>query len=310
MVSLLYRFQSFGALVKDVCAESPMHKKRLDSFLLSRDEKFWESAEDFSNRYMKYLKARNLPVSYAVKAYLRMCNDFVVEQFKFMKTGEYSCKSSYDAIQKVYNNEEVMRSYMHGLLLSQFLWKNHYLMYRFLTDELDGRSEVRKVLEVGAGHGLFLSEALKRFPEAMFQVVDISPVSIEITREILKFFAGDGTKVNFTQADIREYDTAETFDLIMMGEVLEHVENPRSILESIREFLTPSGGLFITTCVNCPAIDHIYNFDSVEAIGDMILETGYVIMKEIHLMVDEDAPKEKSKEMKAGINYAAFVSRV
>lgn len=42
-----------------------------------------------------------------------------------------------------------------------------------------------------------------------------------------------------------EFDTKERFDLIVMGFILEHVDDPLVILKRFRKFLTPTGKLFV-----------------------------------------------------------------
>ncbi|MCP4953668.1 MAG: class I SAM-dependent methyltransferase [Proteobacteria bacterium] len=45
----------------------------------------------------------------------------------------------------------------------------------------------------------------------------------------------------------------ETCDAVIMGEVLEHVEEPYSLLERIREVVLPDGFVFVLTCIIAPS---------------------------------------------------------
>jgi 2-polyprenyl-3-methyl-5-hydroxy-6-metoxy-1,4-benzoquinol methylase len=65
-----------------------------------------------------------------------------------------------------------------------------------------------------------------------------------------------------------------------MGEVLEHVEDPRQLLRRAASFVRSGGRLFVTTCANCPAIDHVYLFKSVQEIRDLIASAGCGIERE------------------------------
>ncbi len=60
--------------------------------------------------------------------------------------------------------------------------------------------------------------------------------------------------------DFLEYDFNEQFDFITIGEVLEHVENPKNFLNKARKILSDDGNIFITVPINGPAVDHIYLF--------------------------------------------------
>ena len=45
----------------------------------------------------------------------------------------------------------------------------------------------------------------------------------------------------------------ETCDALVMGEVLEHVEEPYSLLERIIEIVMPDGFVFVSTCIIAPS---------------------------------------------------------
>lgn len=294
-------FQTFLDLVY---RKSPLQKKRILKFLESRGDSYRELAESFAVDYAKYLTEENITKEYAVDAYLQMCKDMMSEQAKFSRTGSYSCGSVPEAVENVYHNEETMKSYMHGLILSQFLWKNHYLMLKFFIEEVLRVDRIGRLLEIGSGHGLYIAQAMKRFPQAEFEIMDISPVSIAMTKKIVKHLISNPDKISFVQADARDCSGGGKFDFIIMGEVMEHVEDPLSLLVSVKKMLGDGGRLHITTCANCPAIDHVYCFDSVEAIVEMIDAAGFRVLKDIALPV-EDIPREKWKETRVGINYAA-----
>lgn len=298
----------FSEILDLVYNKSPLQKKRISKFVDSQGDTYRELADGFARDFLSYLQAENKSLEYAVDAYLKMCRDVMAEQMKFMKTGRYSCRSFAEARENVYNNEEAMKSYMYGLLLSQFLWKNHYMMFQFFVDRLREAGDIRGYLEIGSGHGLYLAQAIKMLPEADFTVVDISPVSIAMTRGIVKHVARDSDRLRFVQADVMEFAEPEKFDFVVMGEVLEHVEDPFSLLSAASRQIRPGGRLFVTTCANAPAIDHIYLYDSVEAITGMIGRAGLRIISDIMLPAD-DVPHEQWKEKRVAINYAAVVER-
>ena len=59
------------------------------------------------------------------------------------------------------------------------------------------------------------------------------------------------------------------FDFITMGEVLEHVNAPDKLLEKINNLLSKNGKVFLSTCVDCPTIDHVYHFRSIAESTDL-----------------------------------------
>lgn len=73
------------------------------------------------------------------------------------------------------------------------------------------------ILLAGEGHGRFLTECLKRFPEAEIAIVDISAKMLEIARSKL-----NSKHVKFIHADILEWEgQAGAFDLIVTNFFLD-----------------------------------------------------------------------------------------
>ena len=77
-----------------------------------------------------------------------------------------------------------------------------------------------------------------------------------------------------------------------MGEVLEHVDAPGNLLKKINKILTENGRLFLSTCVDCPTIDHVYHFKSIAEIEDMIKSAGFQIKNSLILPVEDLPMKE------------------
>ena len=94
---------------------------------------------------------------------------------------------------------------------------------------------------------------------------------------------------------------------ITMGEVLEHVNFPQKLLLKLKSLLSKSGYAFISTCVNCPTIDHVYHYRSVSEIQEMVQEAGLIINNEKILPV-ENLPIEEIIARKITINYSAIIS--
>jgi 2-polyprenyl-3-methyl-5-hydroxy-6-metoxy-1,4-benzoquinol methylase len=202
-----------------------------------------------------------------------------------------------------------MLSYMTGLALSQYLWRTHYEMFSHLKKQLHkNKREIKTYLEIGPGHGLFLKNAIDILDTNVdMTAIDISPISLDISKSIIKHFFPI-KKINFINKDMLDLNLNANFDFIVMGEVIEHVENPHLLLNKINNLLTKRGNAFLSTCVNCPAIDHVYHFHSVQEIRDMFESCGLSILSEKILPV-EDLPMNEIVEKKITINYSAIVAR-
>lgn len=95
------------------------------------------------------------------------------------------------------------------------------------------------LLELGLGHGFSTAFFASRFDR--YQVIDGSPEMIARFRA--RFDAGS---VDIVEVYFEDFETDERFDCIVMGFVLEHVEDPGVVLARYRRFLAPGGSVFVT----------------------------------------------------------------
>jgi SAM-dependent methyltransferase len=96
----------------------------------------------------------------------------------------------------------------------------------------------RRMLEVGSGAGLFLHVASQAGWDAAG--VELSPVGTAFARERL------GLDVRAESAEAMSFDP-RSFDVAVMFDVIEHLFDPRAVLEATRRALKPGGLLVVTT---------------------------------------------------------------
>ena len=302
--------RNFESILEQIYIRSPLQKKKLIKILAKRDDKFFQEAEKFATDYTNYLKSLDIPLDYAIEAYLKLCGDMMKSQIDFIKTGQYHKGKDIDDLKCVYRDEREMKSYMIGLALSQFLWESHYEMFSFFAAYIArNKQQIRSYLDIGPGHGLFLKKARDYLDEnTRICIVDISPISINITKSIIGYFKPNNTNINYHNLDVLEMNSSEKFDFITMGEVLEHVSNPEMLLRKLRDLLGPKGATFVSTCVNCPALDHVYHFKTVDQIRLMLQSAGFNIAKELVLPV-ENLSWEEIVNRKVTINYCSILER-
>lgn len=297
----------FAKLITLIAAKNPLQAKALRAYLADRDELFHERAGWFAQGLASLLAAKSLNLEYVAEAYIKMCQDMLREQVRFKRTGQYRCLGASAAYAEVYTSEAEMASYMYGLALSQFLWPNHYEILSFFLRASRSMTGVGRYLEIGPGHGLFLANALEMFPAAESTAVDISPVSLGLCRELVACLA-PGRTCAYVEADATRHQFHDRYDYIVMGEVLEHVDEPLRLLQVMRRLLAENGRLFITTCANCPAIDHVYLYDSVAQIRNQVAEAGLAVVEDLPLAVG-DFPETEWEAKRVEINYAALLRR-
>ena len=87
--------------------------------------------------------------------------------------------------------------------------------------------------------------------------------------------------VNLKFIEVREQDffqyNGPVCDAVVMGEILEHVENPTDFLHKLYEITHEESFIYISTVINGPAIDHIYLFGSIEEIEELYRKAGFEV---------------------------------
>ncbi len=99
-----------------------------------------------------------------------------------------------------------------------------------------------KILDIGAGTGLLTEFLLPKFPEAEYELMDISEEMLEVAK---KRFAGNGN-VKVTLADYSKKKFSLNYDLIVSSLSIHHLEDEekRKLMRKIYDSLNP-GGIFI-----------------------------------------------------------------
>ncbi|TRZ97503.1 MAG: class I SAM-dependent methyltransferase [Nitrospiraceae bacterium] len=96
----------------------------------------------------------------------------------------------------------------------------------------------RSVLELGLGHGLTTNIFSNNFDKHV--VLEGSPA---VTQNFKKKFPKCGAQIIETYFE--EFHTEEKFDVIVMGFILEHVDDPCEIISRYKKFLAPGGKIFL-----------------------------------------------------------------
>ncbi len=292
-------------ILDSIKEKNPMHYKKLKKSSAWEDENIIQRAEDFFHKYIQLLEKQGLNMEYAVDSYLHLCHDMMYERIQFVETGKYRYTSFEEVNARVYGNPDTMEYYMHGLLLSQYLWEHHYKILECFYKNINKFSEgVKNILEVGGGHGLYANEVFNAFNfDFEYTMVDISETSIDMAKKFL-----NGRDINFIVEDVYKYETDKKFDLIIMGEVLEHVEDPLTLMKKLHSLGSENVTAFITVPCNAPAIDHIYLFRNPGELIALYNEAGWEVVLDV-------AASSESKKSTAvddpmiPIMHAAFLKK-
>ena len=286
-------------LADSIAEQFPVHRSFLDTALA------FATAEELDQltRYLRFcVEAKGLTLDYLAESYLTLLANMLDEQFYFREHGRYRHSTFAEVAESVYHDRDYMDRYMYGLAISTFLWPNHVEMARLLRRTIVGRSG--RYLEVGPGHGYLLLSAVELGGFSDLLGVDLSEASVEQTRTIVDHFR-PGAPVRIEQRDFLEAGELEagSFDAIVAGEVIEHVERPEAFLRRIAELARDDAYIFITTCVNAPAIDHIYLWRTTDELEQMIAASGLEIVEPLRLPY-EGKTLEQSRAEALPINVA------
>lgn len=282
-----------------------MHYKKLKKNIAFDNAEYVARAEAFFKKYEEMLTEEQKTLPYALDSYLQMCNDMMFEQIRFSETGKYSSTSFAEVNERVYNNPDVMGYYMHGLLVSQYLWDHHYRVLEFFFNNI-GRfsANMHHILEVGGGHGLYTNEIINHLThDYTYTMVDISKTSIDMS----KVFVG-GNKVEYVHQDVYQYTSDKVFDFVIMGEVMEHVEDPHGLMRKLHELSTEDAVGFVTAPCNSPTIDHIYLFRHPDDIRALLNETGWEIVSDLTASSEAKRPDAVNDPL-IPVMYAAFIKK-
>ncbi len=271
----LAAYPALNTIVSAVLAQWPQHQKFADKSIAAHDADELAVLEEFG-RDILVLTAGHLERHCA--HYRWMCDTFTKEAMYFFRTGEYRCKTFADAVAEVYGNREFMTKYMDGLLISQALWANHaksaiYYKRHFLAGLRPGAN----YLEIGPGHGLFLAQAARDPRVVSVTAWDVSPESIDQTRRALDKL-GVTRGVALQERNVLEATgAAGSFEAIVISEVLEHMEDPRSALQGLRRCIAADGRILVNVPINSPAPDHIYLLRSPDDAIELVKSGGFAI---------------------------------
>ena len=100
-------------------------------------------------------------------------------------------------------------------------------------------SRAASLLELGLGHGITADTFERQFKRHV--VIDASPAVIANFRQRFP-----DSKAEIIESYFESFETDERFDVIVLGYILEHVDDPVGILKHFRKFLAPNGRMFVT----------------------------------------------------------------
>lgn len=111
-----------------------------------------------------------------------------------------------------------------------------------------------RVLDVGCASGdISVELALSGFN---VHGIDFEPVRLQQAQKLAEKY---GQSVRFTNESFDDLESKESYDGILLGEVIEHFYEPHKTLNRVAKLLAPGGKVFITT-PNMPSLRNRLKF--------------------------------------------------
>jgi 2-polyprenyl-3-methyl-5-hydroxy-6-metoxy-1,4-benzoquinol methylase len=261
-------------LAVEILAENPTHRNFIEASVGGMTD---ESRHELV-AYIDYCTSRGLSLPYLAECYNRITVDTLIEQIYFRRHGKYRHVNFKEVAEKVYFDDEYMKKYMYGLALTSFLWPNHAAMHNFFVRTFP-RGLGGTYLEIGPGHGYYFRQAAVLGNFGRMVGVDISPTSVALTNDIMRHYGMEtAADIQIQEADFLQFsDGDDAYSCVVMGEVLEHVEDPGLFLRKIGQVSQRSAHIYVTTCLNAPAVDHIFLFRTSSEVETLANENGLVV---------------------------------
>ncbi len=261
-------------LSEEIIEKYPMHQGFLENSL----KELGQTEQKELETYVRFMMTQGHDLDFIASSYVLITLDTLRETVWFQKNGKYRHDSFSSVANDVYFNPEYMRKYMIGLAVSGYIWPQIAALRRHFFEHLPQKVHAH-YLEIGPGHGAYFDAVMRTRSFEGYLGIDISETSCDLTRTFIQHRHGElPDNVEIRNCDFLQDDLSDRqYGAIVMGEVLEHVEEPQQFLHRIAELADSDTHIHITTCINAPAIDHIYLYRSIDEVDAQVAEAGLAI---------------------------------
>lgn len=265
------KIQWLDGMINQIAVEYPSQKQLLSLYqALTETEK-----TDFATTLQCIQDRYQMPDDDIIRGYRIITDDVLEEHRYFVETGHYRCHTFQEADAYMASKApHYMRYYQIGLLISSFVWPNHFEMRKHFLQIIEN-AKGKNYLEIGIGHGMYFGMALLHSHFDFYLGLDINPDSLEMAKTVIAQKQG-ATERNYALELCDFYTMPEhrVFDVIVAGEVLEHIEDPLGFLQKASRLSHQDTLIYMTTAINAPAVDHIYLFQNPEELHALFATAG------------------------------------
>ncbi len=151
-----------------------------------------------------------------------------------------------DALGRAFSQTPLLQKLFYRLLDFFFLraWYVQRELRRLFAAYPAGRAV--RVLDAGTGFGQYAYFMARSFPNAHILAVDIKPDYLENARRFLDR-TPYGARVQTAIEDLTRLEAPGPFDLVLSVDVMEHIEDDRTVFRNFARVLAPGGHVLINT---------------------------------------------------------------
>lgn len=224
----------------------------------------------------------------------------------------------YDPIKRslgnVFNRTPFLRKLFYKLL-DLLLLRSWHIRRELRNLNKSGFAPVH-IADAGSGFGQYVYYLSGLYPGAEITGLDIKQEQVD---DCMLFFTsiGRSDKVSFRYADLTKLENLEEWDLVLSVDVMEHIEDDRTVFQRIYRGLKPGGILLISTPSDQGGSDvhhehdesfideHVRDGYGVEEIEEKLREAGF---SEIRVKFSYGAPGKIS--WKLSMKYPILLANI
>lgn len=216
-----------------------------------------------SSKYSEIAKYRSLHASFANT--LVKCSNCSLVYAEPMPTDSFLSNYNSNYFKKAHNIDIRAGSNISMKLLSRIRF--NYLQKYFFNDFV-GKP---RILEIGPGFGYLAKEILSNYPTNSYSAVEADSQAASV----LKSYGINLLTFDSLNACNQDYD------LVIMSHVLEHIPNPSTFINILRDKLSVQGSIFI----DVPCSDYLYKrinephviFFDKHSLSFLLSSNGFII---------------------------------
>ena len=194
----------------------------------------------------------------------------------------------YDSIKrslgKVFNSTPFLRRIFYRLL--DLLLLRSWHIRREVKKLNKAGFKPERIADAGSGFGQYVYYLSNQYPDATITGLDIKQEQVDDCNQFYTTI-GRNQKVTFQFTDLTKLETRKAWDLVLSVDVMEHIEDDRTVFNRIYKGLKPGGVLLISTPSDQGGSDvhheheasfideHVRDGYGVEEIDEKLREAGF-----------------------------------